>query len=364
VLTVAAFSVAGMTQHNDFRTILTGPGALIAALPAVLGFVPVKSLVLASIERGELGAVMRIDLSENLIAEIDHLAEVVATARPDAVVAVVVDADGAGCSSCTADHRELVDALAVALGELDITLADAHVVDVIARGGRWYCADGCGAQGLIEDPQVSPLAAAAVLEGRRLYARREELTALIAIDDPRRTAVLAQLIAGCDADSEIAGADDDAHRTRRAVTSVIDTAARVAAGAVLVDAEMAGLGHALTDIDTRDILYALAVGELAQEAESLWAVLARTLPGRSRVEALVLLAFSAYARGDGPLAGIALEEAVRCDPAHRMATMLDTALHAAMRPDRIRELAMTGYRLAGRIGIELPARAATRRRAG
>ena len=51
----------GMTKHRpDFE--LNRPGTLIAALPAVLGFVPEKSLVLVSVDRGELGAVMRVDL--------------------------------------------------------------------------------------------------------------------------------------------------------------------------------------------------------------------------------------------------------------------------------------------------------------
>jgi Domain of unknown function (DUF4192) len=354
--------VAGMTQHHEYDAVLAHPGALIAALPAILGFVPVKSLVLASMERGELGAVLRADLSENVIEDIDHLVQVVANARPEAVIAVVVDAEGAGCPSCLADHHDLMSALAAALAAVNITLADAHVVDVIGPGGRWYCADGCGARGVIDDPQVSPLAAAAVVQGRRLYGSREELTAVIAVEDERRTAVLARLIGELDVTGSSRGADDPGARTRQAVRSVLDTIGRVADGAVLVDAELAELGHTLTDIDTRDILYALAVGAIAGDAESLWAVLARTLPGRGRVEALVLLAFSAYARGDGPLAGIALEEAVRRDPEHRMATMLDTALHAGMRPERIRELAMTGYRLADRIGAVIPAPA--RRRAG
>lgn len=82
----------------------------------------------------------------------------------------------------------------------------------------------------------------------------------------------------------------------------------------------------------RDILYALAVGEGADDVESLWAVLARILPPPWRVEALVLLAFSAYARGDGPLAGVSLQEALRCEPEHRMAGMLDTALQSGLRP--------------------------------
>ena len=40
-------------QRRDFE--LNRPGTVIAALPAVLGFVPEKSLVLLSIDRGELG---------------------------------------------------------------------------------------------------------------------------------------------------------------------------------------------------------------------------------------------------------------------------------------------------------------------
>jgi hypothetical protein len=96
----------------------------------------------------------------------------------------------------------------------------------------------------------------------------------------------------------------------------------------------------------------------------LWALLARTLPEPWRVEALVLLAFSAYARGDGPLAGVSLEAALRCNPNHRMAGMLDQALQSGMRPEQIRELAFTGYRLAKQLGVELPPRRTFGRRAG
>src|ERR1700683_494111 len=68
-LTVPVASVVAMTkQRRDFE--LNRPGAVIAALPAVLGFVPEKSLVLLSIDGGELGSVMRIDLSEGTAGRI------------------------------------------------------------------------------------------------------------------------------------------------------------------------------------------------------------------------------------------------------------------------------------------------------
>jgi hypothetical protein len=46
-----------------------------------------------------------------------------------------------------------------------------------------------------------------------------------------------------------------------------------------------------------------------------------------------------------------------------MAGMLDTALQSGMRPERIRELAVTGYRLAEQLGVRLPPRRAWRRKA-
>jgi hypothetical protein len=63
------------------------------------------------------------------------------------------------------------------------------------------------------------------------------------------------------------------------------------------------------------------------------------------------------------LAGLSLEAALRGDPDHRMAGMLDTALQSGMRPEQIRELAGTGYRLAKRLGVRLPPRRDFGRRA-
>jgi hypothetical protein len=47
-----------------------------------------------------------------------------------------------------------------------------------------------------------------------------------------------------------------------------------------------------------------------------------------------------------------------------MASMLDTALQSGLRPEQIRDLAVTGYRLADRLGVSLPPRRTFGRRAG
>lgn len=85
------------THHPDPEFRFTRPGALIAALPAVLGFAPEKSLVLVALEQGRMGAVMRADLSADLSQNLDRLAELAATSGADTVVAVIVDDEGALC---------------------------------------------------------------------------------------------------------------------------------------------------------------------------------------------------------------------------------------------------------------------------
>jgi len=361
-MTVAVVNVAGMTTKQPEFT-LNRPGALIAALPAILGFVPEKSLILVSLDGGELGAVLRVDLSDEVAGALGHLADVAAAAAPAAAIAVIVDDCGANCPVCNDQHLRLADTLSQELSRNDIVLLTTHVVDRVAPGGRWHCADGCGAGGPVDDPEASPLAAAAVLEGRRLYPRRADLQAVIAPDDAARGAAVAAAVDDHAADRAAAGADPR-DQARRDVEQMLAAVAALGAGQEPAEAELGRLGCALTDVLVRDTLCALAIGEHAADAEALWSALSRTLPAPWRADALVLLAFSAYARGDGPLAGVSLEAALRCVPDHRMAGLLDTALQSGMRPDRIRGLADTGYRLAQQLGVQLPPRQGAGRRAG
>lgn len=344
-------------NHPDFSA--DCPGALIAALPAVLGFVPAKSVVLVTAARGEMGAVLRGDLYDATPQRLGELAELASASGAEIVIAVIVDDEGADCPACFDDHRWLVRTLAGELADHDVELIAAHVVPEVAAGARWYCADGCGRTGVVDDPMSSPTAVAAVLDGRRLYATREELLAVVATADPARTAALVEVIERGGG----RGRERPDSAARGDIEHVLACAERDDDGAVLTDAELTRLAWALTDTRVRDTLYALAVGDNAASAESLWVQLSRTLPEPWRVEALVLLAFSAYVRGDGPLAGISLDAALRCGP-HRMAGMLDQALQAGMRPDQIRELADTGYRLATQLGVRLPPKRWLRSRAG
>lgn len=345
--------------ENHPHLSLDRPGALIAALPAVLGFTPESSLVLVTAADGELGAVLRGDLADQSPQRLCELAQLASASGADTAIAVIVDDEGAGCAMCADEHREAACTLGAELARVGVELVAAHVVAEVASGAHWYCVDGCGSSGVVDDPTASPTAVAAVLDGRRLYARRDELLDVVATADDHRTGALVAVIEQA-GPPEVGRPDSQA---RHDVEHVLDCARRNDAGDTLSDDDLSRLAWALTDTRVRDTLYALAVGEAAGTAESLWAELSRTLPEPWRVEALVLLAFSAYVRGDGPLAGISLDAALRHGP-HRMAGMLDRALQCGMRPEQIRELATTGYRLAAQLGVRLPPRRLFGRRAG
>jgi Domain of unknown function (DUF4192) len=304
---------------------IQGPGQLIEAVVPLLGFEPVESLVAVSVSGGVLASVMRLDLRDAVLdGAADRLAGLAVRNGADGVVVVIVSAEAVSCAQCGERFQDLARELGMALGGCGVRLLDSLVVDRIAAGGRWRCVDDYGVGGVLADPATSVMGAVAVAEGHRQYGTREELKAMVAVD-AERAAVLAPLLSGA---------------VNVAVSGLAAVAAvrRMAGGVVLSDAELAGVGAALVEGQVRDVLYSLAACDEAAAAEGLWALLARVLPAPFRVEALTLTAFSSYLRGDGPLAGVALEAALAEDPGHRMAGMLDTARRNGIRPEQIRQL--------------------------
>ncbi|QCH24541.1 DUF4192 domain-containing protein [Mycobacteroides salmoniphilum] len=339
--------IPGTPGRPDFR--LNRPSALIAALPAMLGFIPEDSLVVVTLADGLVEAILRRDLDD--LDDPDNaalaiLAEVLGPGPADAVIAVVISADLGERES-----GDIIRRLARHLEHQGISLIAGHTVDRVSPQGWWRCYDGCGAGGPVDDPDCSPLTAAAVLAGRTVHRRREDLVALIAPTDTRRTCALAASLR-----RPPRGQADDAAADRRAVNRVMRAACRTAEFRPLSNRELLSIARSLTVVRVRDTVCALAVGVLADDVERLWLALSRLLPAPWRAAALVLFGFSAYVRGDGPLAGVALEAALIVEPEHRLGQLLMSALRAGMRPDEIRTLADTGFRLAHELGISLPPR--------
>ncbi|MCP2316081.1 protein of unknown function (DUF4192) [Nocardia amikacinitolerans] len=352
------------------------PGELIAALPAMVGFYPHRSLVVAVLGPAEPGAshgiaaVLRFDLEpvgprRGLVGSFaDLIGQICAAERATETLAVVVDdrlggpLGKAGRGRRGSPPEALIAALAKRLGADGIRVGGAWAVPAIEEDRPWWSLLDGSERGTVPDPSASTVALAHVLDGRPILGSRSELTERVAED----AALCAEV--GVQLDSAVAVARDRFARAvrhddltgyrRRALEHVLWQVANIESGAVLAAPEIAEVVAALRDRVVRDAMFALAASDHAAAAERLWLTLVRGLPsGRDRAEVAALLGYSAYFRGDGPFAGIALEAALEADPGNAMAILLETSLRAGMRPEQLRRLARSGYDAAAWLGVDL-----------
>ncbi len=347
------------------------PGELIAAIPAMLGFRPERSLVLAVLcaENGEPGGavidlVVRFDLAEQALGRpIDTATTATAAARvcarPDVVgvLAVIVDdRPHAAGPSGRVPHPVLAE-LERRLAVRGVPVHGAWAVSAIEPGRSWRSVKGPRCRGSVPDPAASPVALSHVLGGRPIRRGRTELTALVAVDAELRERVSAEISGAAerarDHYAAAARGGDALGYSRRALEQVLWQVANVDSGARLSARELADIAVALRDRRVRDTMFALASTVYADAAERLWIHLTRAASDGDRAESAALLGYFAYIRGDGPFAGIALDIALEADSDHPMAVLLHTALASGMRPERLRELVRCGRETAADLGIEL-----------
>lgn len=366
---------AGGAEQLWAATALTmsEPAEFIAAVPALLGFRPQRSLVACLLLRSQkypgavyLGAVARHDLDVagcgawvRLAAQ---LAAICGQEQAVGVVALIVDdratAPRAGrAGRRAARHRDLVRVLDGALQDQDVLLAEAWAVAEITPGADWWSVLDTGSAGTQADPAASPVALAQVLDGRPIRGSRTELTAAVAENTPLRIQVDAVIGNAAEAARQrfrrALRAGEPRSYSRAALDMVLWQISTVESGDDLDPRELADLAVAVRDTAVRDSLFAVALGVHAAAAEALWSRACRGLTGPDRAELATLFGYSAYTRGDGPLAGVAFEAALQADPAHRIARLLDAALRTGMRPDDVRKLAVSGRDIAAGLGVDL-----------
>ncbi|WP_280394617.1 DUF4192 domain-containing protein [Nocardia brasiliensis] len=344
---------------------LDDPGDLIAAIPPVLGFTPEQSLVVVVLQESDSlrwTAAIRFDLGAPARAIASATAQICASSDSTLVFAVIVDdrLDVLIPRQAVAGkppYRSLIRALARRLAEAGIELGGAWATQVIESGRPWWSMRGHADHGLLPDPTSSVLATELTAEGERTFTSRSELVALLEVDQVTADRVgellpFAQAAARHRAIQSARGADPDAY-PRQALKRILRLIADVESGSVPTVLQMVQTAIALRDPQVRESVLGTAIGAQARAAESLWMQLTRSLPAPDRAEAATLLGYSAYVRGDGTLAGLALEAALEADAEHAMAILLETALHLAMPPQSLRRLAHSGIRAAAALGIEL-----------
>lgn len=352
-------------------TRLSDPGDFIAAIPAMLGFRPEQSLVLgilaaagADSQSTVLDVVARFDLrqmSEGHRVSGAALATVAAPmcVRPGCagVLAVVVDDEAHQPAASAPGQDPAVAALQQRLAADDIALHGAWAVHSIGPRQRWWSVLGADRRGWVPDPKASAVTVSHVLDGRQVRGDRAELTAVIAVEAENRARVSAELGPALERAHELyvtaARSGEPLTYSRSALNYVLWQIANIDSGVLLSPREIAEIVAALRDRHVRDTMFAAPGTAQADAAERLWAEMTRTVPAPDRAEAAALLGYCAYVRGDGPLAGVALEAALDAEAAHPMATLLQTALGSGMRPSQLRKLAWCGREAAADLGVHL-----------
>ncbi|WP_018179850.1 DUF4192 domain-containing protein [Jongsikchunia kroppenstedtii] len=354
-----------MPDESDFIHVrISAPGALLAAVPSVLGFIPERSIILIAFdEPGDVvGATMRYDLrlnddgapSPELIATLDHLGAICLRDDIDKVIAVIVD-DRYDIDA--PQYRRVFSIADRAMRETG-GVVTGFVAGTIESGAKWYVAWATdplrrGARGDIDDPVTSPVAVAHAVAGGRILQRRSDMAQMLSdrphCDDPECAAD------GCPPWRPL---DGEVGEECDWLLETIEDYGLPLADCEAVDRAQNAIRHK----GVRDIMFAVAATAMQSAAEHVWQQLARQLRGEGRAAAATLLAHLNYLRGDGAMAGTCLEVALDADPDYSMAQLLDQALRAGIRPDMMDDIAAQGSAMAWDYGVVLPP--VMRRRAG
>ncbi|WP_461155616.1 DUF4192 domain-containing protein [Saccharopolyspora tripterygii] len=325
---------------------LDSPGDLLAAVPHLVGFYPVDSVIVLTFRdihtQPRLAAAMQLDVPSPAVYE-GFVAAVrpplLADAGVEGVIVIVTTAAG-DLAIEGLPHHALVSRLATLCSEVGVPLLQAFWTPQFRAGAPWGSYADPLATGTVADPSSSALGVVAALTGEVTYASLREMTALLAPQHDEGSA--ARWRAALDALTDQTTAATTGEQTAVGYRLVLETIQVLAEGGAVGEDILIRVLHAIGDKQIRDTVFRTALGPHARAAEGLWITLMRCTPtGPEVVEAAVLLTFSSYVRGDGTLAAIAVERALHLDPDHCFARLLDQALSYGIPPDRIAALAHT-----------------------
>ena len=337
---------------------LSDPSELIAAVPHLLGFHPRESVVLLALHGTRLGLSLRADLVADdqacLLAE--QLVRPIVRHRPTGIALVVVG--GKLGSAGEPPHRAVVSAVTTALASNGLPVVHAAWTTETVRGAPWRCYDDPACTGRVVDPAISPLAAATVAAGAVTFSSREEMAAMLSGEDTAALQRRSELLGNADAEHPLSPQLVGQRLAR--LTELYRAAA--AGNLELSDSTVADVASALCDHRVRDACLPWCTGPGAAAAESLWLALVRATPVPERAEPAALLALSAYLRGDGALAGVALDAALQACPQHSLSGLLRAALDGGISPALVRRAAEDAAAALGRPGYRSSKRRPRRKR--
>lgn len=309
---------------------------VLAAIPALLGFVPVNSVVMIALtgSPATLAFVARTD-----VIGADAAADYSTALEQAAVTSVIWVVVGAGPVAAAG-----LDQIEAAQRELDsrgIRSVRTLVAESLEIGAEWFDTNG-EESGRTADPILSEVSMNRIMSGRQTSSSRAEIEARYREDT------------AADMDAARAAAAEQGEDFARNTITEIAAVVRNFEVPSLDLAARAGL-CAAEDPHHRDAMIGI-VTISPQAAADAFGTIATHLRGNYRVQILTLAGLAAYVDGDGAAAGIALDaaSAIGVDPSlTTLLKLLDASRTAGIKPEAIAELATIGVEVARSMGIDL-----------
>ena len=289
---------------------LSRPGQLVAAVPALLGFRPVDSMVAVVTRAARVELTARWDLTP---ADNQAMA-----ARLNDPLGGLLE-PGDAIDMIGFGRRRRVEA---ALARLRRDLDPPPRLELVVSGGRWWfaaeavAAPGRPVESLDQAGLVWPGASAAP------PTRPELVESIRGPVGRREDELMAGFIKGLERVDQV---DAEADR-------LVDLINRYSAGQGLTDDDFLTAVIATASGTGRDRLWSHLTRENAREIEAFWREVLRRTPTGLRAIPLGVTGLVAWVAGDGAMASICLAEAASIDPDHPLIGLLAQIMAAAVGP--------------------------------
>lgn len=307
------------------RLTLRTPYDVAGAVPHLLGFTPANSLVAICLQARQVRLTLRVDLprrgDERAFVE-DLVARIVQAGVGE--VLLVCFTDRSATSVAALPRSGLLRRTSSALLEAGLL----HRESLLVARGRWWsytcplpqCCPRTGTPLPESTAALSTLSAERVLSGRSVFASRDELAATIEAAEDLPTDVTP-------AGPAVAPA------------VLLALAARLREGGTTADVparDRAAVALGLADVVWRDeVLSWLATLQLT-DAVALMSDLSRQVPDDRAAPVCAVLAWIAYAAGDGGLANMAVDRALRAEPGYSLALLVNETIARQVEPEVLR----------------------------
>ena len=315
-------------------TTLTSPHDLLAAIPFLIGYHPIDSLVLVSIKEDCVGMAMRIDYPiDQSEAAFDLCATHISADEADGVLIVAYQPLG------RSDGEQVLAQTTAELSRAGIAIYESIL---IAEGSyrSVLCHDMtcCPLEGRLVPPLDSTrIAMESVVAGHPMpFATFADLGASV------RSNLLAHEEQWLDRvqNSFVDPTDSNLNDLQRdGATAVIDLANDFIAHGISTDQDLIAhvLGR-LSEIQIRDFALGSHDGESADGYRTMWMHLLRSAPPGFIAPVACLAAAIAYEYGDGALARAALDRALTDAPTYSLALLLQRVFSAGWPPRSFAEM--------------------------